>query len=330
MAAASKVFKMGSMQLPRPAYGAMGLSVFYTPDPADIETYKNTLRRAIDIGCTVWNTADMYGFGANEELLGSVLREGDNRSKVFLITKFGGVPGPGGVGVGIDGSPEHAAEAIEASIKRLGSAPDAWALHRIDKKTPIEETMKAMEAIRQAGKTKFLGISECSAETLRRASKVAKIDFIEVEYSPWTTTFEENGVLALAKELGCIVLAYSPLGRGRYKSREDFKAGDFRANLPRLQADVWEQNYKIVQEFERLAAKKGCTAGQLSLAWLMAQGPHIVPIPGTKSEKYLIENFASRDIQLSEEEVKEIRDVVEANKAIGHRYPEATRGTLDE
>ncbi|KAI5475326.1 hypothetical protein MNV49_001630 [Pseudohyphozyma bogoriensis] len=301
-AAASKVFRMGNVVLPRPAYGAMGLSVAYAPNPADVETYKDTLRKSVEVGCTVWNTADLYGFGANEELLGSILREGDNRSKVFLVTKFGGRWDGEGKNLRIDGTAEYAAKALEASIARLGSAPDAWALHRVDKKTPIEESVRAMEAARKAGKTRFIGVSECSAETLRRASMVAKIDFVEIE---------------------CFLT-------GRYTTRNDFQPGDYRSNLPRFQQDVWEHNLGIVREFERLAKKKRCTPAQLSLAWLMAQGDHIVPIPGTKSEKYLVENFASREIELSAEEMKEIREVVEANKPLGHRYSETTQKLLDE
>ncbi|GAA5914905.1 aldo/keto reductase [Sporobolomyces salmoneus] len=318
---------------PRPGFGAMGLSAFYGPTGTD-EDAKKVLRKAIEIGCTFWNTADMYGDGHNEKIIGEVLREGDNRSKVFLVTKFGN-KGSMSSGYTVDGSPAYAREALEASISRLGGLyPDAWIAHRIDKNTPIEETVGAMEALRKEGKCKYIGLSECSAETLRKAAKVAKISFVEVEYSPWTVVMEQNGVLDACKELGITVLAYSPLGRGfltgRYKKLDDFAQDDFRKFMPRFQAENWEKNYKIVDEFEKLASKKGCTPGQLSLAWLMAQGPNIVPIPGTKSEKYLIENFESSKISLNESELRDVRKVIMENQPEGGRYPEAFSGSLDE
>ncbi|GAA6061884.1 hypothetical protein JCM10212_000525 [Sporobolomyces blumeae] len=329
----------GTETWPRPGFGAMGLSAWYGPTNEDQS--KATLRKAIEIGCTVWNTADVYGNGHNEKIIGQVLREGDNRKRVFLITKFGilfdenpteGGPAPGRRG--ISGTPDYAIEAIDKSIKRLGGIyPDAWILHRIDKATPIEETVRAMDAIRKEGKCKYIGLSECSAETLRRAAKVAKISFVEIEYSPWTTDMEQNGVLEACKELGIVVLAYSPLGRGfltgRFKGPEDLTEGDFRSTLPRLQKDVWAQNYRIVEELEAIAKEKGCTSGQLSLSWLMHQGPNIVPIPGTKSEKWLVENFESSKVELSEKDRLRIRQVVEANQAVGDRYQKEMMGTLD-
>lgn len=318
---------------PRPGFGAMGLSAFYGPTGTD-EQGKTVLRKAIETGCTFWNTADMYGNGHNEKIIGEVLREGDNREKVFLVTKFGNrwdQP----EGMTVDGSPEYAIKALHDSIERMGGIyPDAWILHRIDKKTPIEESVRAMDALRKEGKTKYIGLSECSASTLRRAAAVAKISFVEIEYSPWTIVMEQNGVLDACKELGITVLAYSPLGRGfltgRYKKISDFAEGDFRAHLPRLQGENWDKNYKIVEEFERMAAKKGCTAGQLSLAWLMAQGDNILPIPGTKSEKYLVENFDSNKLELTDSELRDIRKVIMENQAVGDRYPEFLTGGLDE
>ncbi|GAA6014405.1 hypothetical protein JCM11491_007042 [Sporobolomyces phaffii] len=312
---------------PRPGFGAMGLSAYYGPTGTDDES-KAVLRKALEIG------ADVYGFGHNERIIGQVLREGENRSKVFLVTKFGNrwdLP----QGLVTDGSPEYARAAIAASIERLGGVyPDAWILHRVDKKTPIEETVRAMDAIRQEGKCKYIGLSECSAETLRRAAKVAKISFVEVEYSPWTVVMEQNGVLDACKELGVTVLAYSPLGRGfltgRYKKVTDFAEGDFRTGLPRLQGENWDKNYQIVKEFERLAARKGCTPGQLALAWLQHQGPNILPIPGTKSERYLIENFDARNVSLSESDLRDIRQAIVENEAVGDRYPAAFAGALDE
>ncbi|GAA5944666.1 uncharacterized protein JCM15063_000826 [Sporobolomyces koalae] len=333
----------GQESWPRPGYGAMGLSAFYGPTGTD-EEGKQVLRKAIEVGCTFWNTADMYGQGHNEKIIGEVLREGDNRSKVFLVTKFGNRwDAPGVPSYKVDGSPEYAIEAIKNSIERMGGIyPDAWILHRIDKATPIEESVRAMDAIRKEGKCKYIGLSECSAETLRRAAKVAKISFVEVEYSPWTLDMEQNGVLDACKELGITVLAYSPLGRGkswllvfleqrcRYKQKSDFSEGDWRAQLPRLSQENWDKNYKIVEELEKLATKKHCTAGQLSLAWLLAQGPNIVPIPGTKSEKYLVENFDSRKIELSESDLRDIRQVIVENAAIGDRYSQPGMASLDQ
>ncbi|CEQ43012.1 SPOSA6832_04900 [Sporobolomyces salmonicolor] len=251
----------------------------------------------------------MYGNGHNEKIIGEVLREGKNRDAVFLVNKFGNRWGKGD-GYAVDGSPAYVKQAFAASTERLGGLyPDAWILHRVDKNTPIEETVKAMDELRQEGKFKYIGLSECSAATLRRAAKVVKISFVEVELSPWTTTMEAS----------------------RYKSPEDFaNDGDFRGMLPRMQKDVWAKNYRIVEEFQKLAEKKGCTPGQLSLAWVMAQGDNIIPIPGTKSEKYLEENFAARDVELTEEDLKELRQVIDANKPEGGRYPDTFASTLDE
>ncbi|GAA6056060.1 hypothetical protein JCM3770_007005 [Rhodotorula araucariae] len=320
--------------IPVPGFGAMGMSAFYGARNDDQS--KQALRKAIEIGCTCWDTAHIYGQGANERLLGEILREGDNRKKVFLISKFGIEFTPDGKAVA-DGSPENVIRAINTSIKDLGGLyPDAYLLHRMDKKTPIEETVRALDAIRKEGKTKYIGLSECSVETLRRAAKEAKIDFVEVEYSPWELTMEHNGVLDACKELGVKVLAYSPLGRGfltgRYKSPEDFAAADgsdFRATLPRFAKENWTRNYRIVEEFGRLAKAKGCTPAQLALAWLIHQGDNIIPIPGTKSEKYLVENFAAGEIDLSQDELAEIRRVIEANQPVGTRYQEEGMKSLD-
>ncbi|GAA5906774.1 hypothetical protein JCM6882_003298 [Rhodosporidiobolus microsporus] len=322
--------------IPLPGFGAMGMSAFY--GPTNDEQSKATLRKAIEIGCTLWDTATMYGFGHNEKIIGEVLREGDNRKKVFLVDKYGNRFNKETGEWWVDGSPASTRESFEQSVKDLGGIyPDAYLLHRIDKNTPIEESVKAMEALRQEGKTKYIGLSECSVQTLRRAAAVAKIDFIEMEYSPWSLDIETNGILDACKELDVKILAYSPLGRGfltgRFKSLDDFKQeGDARAAayFPRFGADVFEQNLRCVEALEKIADRKGCKTSQLVLAWLMAQSPLIIPIPGTKSEKYLLENFASADVDLSPEEVAEIRAVVEANKPEGNRYSAVAAATLDE
>ncbi|GAA5847731.1 hypothetical protein JCM9279_005004 [Rhodotorula babjevae] len=322
--------------LPAPGLGCMGMSAFY--GARDDETSKKTLRKAIEIGCTVWDSAAAYGGGHNEQLIGDVLREGDNRKKVFLISKFGfgTALSPEGQPM-LDGSAENVVRSIDKSIKDLGGLyPDAYLQHRVDKKTPIEETVRALDAVRKEGKTKYIGLSECSADTLRRAANVAKIDFVEVEYSPWELTMEKNGILDACKELGIKVLAYSPLGRGfltgRFKSPEDFATGDgsdARSHLPRFAKENWERNYRIVQEFERVAEKKGCKPSQLALAWLVHQGDNIIPIPGTKSSNYLVENFAAASIDLSPDELAEVRKVIEDNQPVGTRYAEAQMASLE-
>ncbi|KPV72218.1 uncharacterized protein RHOBADRAFT_56035 [Rhodotorula graminis WP1] len=323
-----------STAVPVPGFGAMGMSAFYGEH--DDDTSKQTLRKAIEIGCTVIDSAFVYGMGHNERLIGDVLREGDNRKKVFLISKFGIEINDKGE-LETDGSPENVIRSIDRCIENLGGLyPDAYLQHRVDKKTPIEETVRALDAVRKEGKTKYIGLSECSADTLRRAAKVAKIDFVEVEYSPWELTMEKNGIIDACKELGVKILAYSPLGRGfltgRYKSPEDFATADgsdFRANLPRFAKENWERNYRIVQEFERVAAKKGCTPAQLALSWLIHQGDNIIPIPGTKSSKYLVENFAATSVDLSPDELAEVRKVIEDNQPVGTRYAESQMASLE-
>ncbi|GAA5829803.1 hypothetical protein JCM11251_007884 [Rhodosporidiobolus azoricus] len=318
-----------------PGFGAMGMSAYY--GPTDDEQSKATLRKAIEIGCTTWDTADMYGLGHNEKIIGEVLREGDNREKVFLVDKFGNRFSKETGGWVVDGSAAYVREAFKKSVEALGGLyPDAWLLHRVDKKTPIEETVRAMDSLCKEGKVKFLGLSECSEKTLRRAAAVTKIDFIEMEYSPWSLDIEENGILDACKQLDINILAYSPLGRGfltgRFKSPDDFKQeGDSRASYwPRFLPENFDKNYRLVEALERIASRKGCKPSQLVLAWLMAQSPLIIPIPGTRSQTYLQENFAAGDIELSAEEVQEIRKVVEENKPTGHRYGATGAAMLDE
>ncbi|KAL8286536.1 hypothetical protein RQP46_004553 [Phenoliferia psychrophenolica] len=312
-----KTVQLGDLTLPSPGYGAMGLSQFYGKQDEDVS--EETLRKAIEL---VRPDRRSSACGPPTDQLRSVLAEGDNRSKVFVITKWGNLSGVNEKGEnvhrGVDGSEEYAAKAIDLSIERLGSPPDAWICHRMDMKIPIEETVQAMEDARKAGKFSVLNLPvQCSANTLRSASKVAKIHFVEMEYSPWTLDIEENGVLAAAKELGVIVLAYAPLGRGfltgRIKSPADLVEGDVRHSLPRFQPGNFERNIKMVQELELIAQAKDCTAGQLALAWLMAQGDNILPIPGTKSVKYLTENWASNNVELADADVQAIRKVVEGD-----------------
>lgn len=320
-----------AVAVPMPGYGAMGLSQVY--GKADDEEAKKVLRHAIEIGCTFWNTATIYGPNqANEKLLGQVLREGDNRSKIFLTTKWGLRPD------GTDGSTAFAEQCMEDSIRNLGSAPDAWLLHRIDKKTPVEESVAAMEAARQAGKCKYIGLSAISAATLRRAAKVAKIDFVEQEFSPFETSLERSGLLNACKELGVQIFAYSPLGSGfltgRFRSPKDFdQEGDARATgmFPRLTEENWANNVKFLHAFEEVAKNKDCTPGQLALAWVSTvHGDTILPIPGTKSIKYLDENFAAGAINLSEEDLKAVRHIIDTYPITGPQLSEAFMSFIEQ
>lgn len=279
------------------------------------------------MGQTFWDTADIYGNGHNEELIGSVLAEGDNRSKVFLCTKFGNVFDPvtrQSKGQ-IRGDAAYIREAIENTIKRLGTTPDLYYQHRVDPNVSLEETYGTLEELRKQGKFKYIGISEPSADTLRRAAKVAKISALQVEYSPWTTDIERNGVLKASRELGVTIVAYSPLGRGfltgSLKTPEDLAPDDRRRIHPRFLQENFNANLAIVEKLQSLARSKGITPAQLCLAWVASQGADIIPIPGTKSIPRLDENWASRNVRFTSEELAEIRKVVDNFTASGTRYP---------
>jgi len=321
-------------KVPSPGFGGMGLSSAY--GKADDEESKKLLRHAIAIGATFWDTADIYGSGHNETLIGSVLKEGNNRSKVFLCTKFG---------IGFDrktlrgtdeirGDAAYVRQCIDESISRLGYTPDLYYQHRVDPKVPIEETYTTLEELRQAGKFKYIGISEPNAESLRKAAKVAKISALQVEYSPWTTDIERNGVLATARELGITIVAYSPLGRGfltgRFKSPDDLEASDGRRDHPRFAEENWDHNVKIVYKLQALAEKKGITPAQLALAWVGAQGDDIIPIPGTKSISRLDENWASREVLFSPNELREMREVIDSANIQGARYPPSRMKAVEQ
>ncbi|GAA6038801.1 hypothetical protein JCM8097_002897 [Rhodosporidiobolus ruineniae] len=324
-----------SLTVPVPGFGGMGLSQSYGETNDDQS--KEVLREAIKIGCTFWNTATIYGPDShNEKLIGEVLKEGNNREKVTITTKWGLKMDNGELVT--DGSAAFARHCLENSIKNLGSAPDIWLLHRIDKNTPVEESVQAMEDARKEGKCKYIGLSAMSEKTLRRAAKVAKIDFVEMEFSPFETAIENSGVVAACKELGVKILAYSPLGKGfltgRFRSFEDVTGkNDARGAgaFPRFNKDVWEHNFKLVQAIESLAAKKGCTPGQLALAWgMQVHGDLILPIPGTKSTKYLAENFAAGDVELSQADLDAVREIINSNPIKGAQYSEKFARLLDE
>jgi len=319
-----------------PAVSAVGLGCMSMTDmygQADAAECVATLERAIDLGVTFWDTADMYGPHRNEELLGRVLA--GRRDKVFLATKFGFVPDPGSArGVRIDGSPAYVARAVEGSLSRLQTETiDLYYLHRIDRETPIEDTMGALADLVKAGKIRHIGLSECSAATLERACKVHPITAVQSEYSLWTRDPDENGVLDACRRLGVGFVPYSPLGRGflsgDIRSPADFEKGDFRRHAPRFQGENFTRNLDLVDKVRAIAAAKGCTASQLALAWTMAQWAHVVPIPGTKRRSRLEENAAAAEVTLTAADLAEIEAAFPASSVAGPRYTDAMMAAVD-
>jgi len=302
--------------------GCMGMSEFY--GPADEVEAIATIRRALELGVTFLDTADMYGWGANERVIGKAI-EG-RREDVVLATKFGNVRGPNGEYLGIDGSPAYVRSACEASLERLGvEAIDLYYQHRVDLRTPIEETVGAMAGLVQEGKVRHLGLSEAAPETIRRAHAVHPITALQSEYSLWTRDPEAE-VLPTVRELGIGFVAYSPLGRGflsgRIRSADDLDERDFRRRGPRFQEDNLQRNLELVRIVEEVAAEKGATPSQVALAWVLAQGQDIVPIPGTKRRSYLEENAAAAAIELSPADVERLERAFPVGVAAGDRYPD--------
>ena len=270
----------------------------------------------------------------NEDLIGKWFKKTGKRSDIFLATKFAVVSDAQG-NVGARSDPQYVKEACEKSLKRLGiPSIDLYYCHRLDGITPVEETVKAMAELKEEGKIKYLGLSECSSTSLRRAHAVHPISAVQVEYSPFTNDIEfpQIGLLKTCRELGVAVVAYSPLGRGMltgaYKSPADFEEGDWRKSAPRFSDENFHKNLKLVDIISELGKKKGCTPGQMSLAWLLAQGDDVIPIPGTKKLKYLEENLGTLDVKLSPEEEQEIRHAIEASQISGDRYPTGMMGSL--
>ena len=309
--------------------GCMGMSEFYGSG-SDQESIA-TIRHALDRGVTFLDTADMYGWGKNEELVGRAIA--DRRAQVFLATKFGNVRGPAGEFLGVRGDPEYVRSACDASLKRLNvDVIDLYYQHRVDTKVPIEDTVGEMVRLKEQGKIRFLGLSEAAPQTIRRAAAVHPITAVQTELSLWSRDAEAE-VIPTVRELGIGYVAYSPLGRGfltgQIKSPDDFPDDDFRKFHPRFQGENFAKNIALVHEVEAMAKEKGCTTAQLALAWVLAQGEDIVPIPGTRHVRYLDENIGALEVELTGADLKRLDQILPPGAAAGQRYHDRGMETVN-
>jgi aryl-alcohol dehydrogenase-like predicted oxidoreductase len=322
--------KLGTagLMVPPIGLGCMGMSaMFYGGAPEDRSIA--TLHAAIDHGMNLIDTSDMYGFGHNEELVGKVVRQ--RRNEVVLATKFGFVLREDGQRV-IDCRPERVREACEASLRRLGvDTIDLYYMHRLDRNVPVEETVGAMAELVKEGKVRYIGLSEVSADTLRRASRVHPITALQSELSIWTRDIEAD-IIPACRELGIGIVAYSPLGRGmlsgRIRSRDDFAPNDSRHRMPRFMGDNFEHNLQVVREVDRIAEEKGVTPAQVALAWVMSRGDDIVPIPGTTRPEHVVDNLGALQVKLTEEELRRLEPI--ASRIKGERYDPDRMSNIDK
>jgi len=315
--------RLGRLDVSALGLGCMGMSEFY--GPTDERESIATIHRAIDLGCTFLDTANIYGMGHNEELVGRAIT--GRRAAVVIATKFGIVRTADPTVRGVSGRPEYVRQCADQSLQRLGTdVIDLYYQHRVDPSTPIEETVGAMARLIEVGKVRHIGLSEASAATLRRAAAVHPIAALQSEYSLWSRDVEQE-ILPACRELNVGFVPYAPLGRGflsgTIKTPDDLAPDDFRRGLPRFQGEHFASNLALADTVKRLATEKGCTPAQLALAWVLAQGEMIVPIPGTKRIKYLEENLGALQVELSPADLDRIESIMPATKVAGARYPEA-------